>query len=53
MIHPCDKCGKEAAHVMMVQINPAAGCWNTCAPVRKIALCDSCAKPIIELLEKK
>ena len=50
MTQLCDKCKKEAA-VWAATVEPlwAAEVWNVYA----LYLCDSCAKPVIELLEEK
>lgn len=47
MTQLCDKCGKEAAtELIRIRRYPK---WLG----RNFELCDSCAKPVIDLLEKK
>jgi ribosome-binding protein aMBF1 (putative translation factor) len=46
---PCNLCGKEAAGSYWLLKAASSKVWEG----KELDLCDSCAKPIIELLEKK
>lgn len=46
----CDKCGKEATYQFHVRISSDGEKWRSLRAVYDYR-CDSCAKPVIELLE--
>lgn len=52
-VTPCDHCGKEAAHHVWIEVEHFVGDEILGYDAYNADLCDDCAKPIIELLEKK